>query len=164
MTRRCGRATSAAGRWGCARGARTAPIQHAARISMVGKAAMRHDIGWIILVLAGASAIGLALWAIRSGYLQRRREGQPASAAAYLVVGLWLLIDTAAFNLALPGGEIVGAVLAVFCLLRAVQLRRRSGVWRRRRRGPAATRRGESGQAWASSAPTPRARHAGALA
>ncbi len=75
---------------------------------------MRHDIGWIILVLAGASAIGLALWAIRSGYLQRRREGQPASAAAYLVVGLWLLIDTAAFNLALPGGEIVGAVLAVW--------------------------------------------------
>jgi hypothetical protein len=47
---------------------------------------MRHDIGWILLVLAGASAIGLAVWAIRSGYLQRRREGQPASAAAYLVV------------------------------------------------------------------------------
>src|SRR5258707_5249912 len=130
MTRRCGRATSAAERWGSARGARTAPIQHAARISMVRKAAMPHDIGWILLVLAGASAIGLAVWAIRSGYLQRRREGQPASAAAYLVVGLWLLIDTAAFNLALPGGEIVGAVLAVFCLLRAVQLRRRSGVWR----------------------------------
>src|SRR5258708_34243432 len=83
--------------------------------------------------------IGLAVWAIRSGYLQRRREGQPASAAAYLVVGLWLLIDTAAFNLALPGGEIVGAVLAVFFLLRAVQLRRRSGVWRGRRRGHAPT-------------------------
>src|SRR5260221_1118062 len=154
MTRRCGRATSAAGRWGCARGARTAPIQHAARISMVGKAAMRHDIGWIILVLAGASAIGLALWAIRSGYLQRRREGQPASAAAYLVVGLWLLIDTAAFNLALPGGEIVGAVLAVFFLLRAVQLRRRSGVWRRRPRRPPATRAEGAGETWASRPPT----------
>src|SRR5260370_34888389 len=106
MTRRWGRATAAAGRWGSARGARTAPIQQAARISMVGKAAMRHDIAWIILVLAGASAIGLALWAIRSGYQQRRREGQPASAAAYLVAGLWLLIDTATYNLALPVREI----------------------------------------------------------
>ena len=49
---------------------------------------------------------------------------------AYLVAGLWLLAGTAAFNLVFPGGEITAAALAVFCLVRAVQLRRRSGGWR----------------------------------
>jgi hypothetical protein len=49
---------------------------------------------------------------------------------AYLAVGLWLLVDTAAFNLVFPGAEIAAMLLAVFCLVRAVQLRRRSGAWR----------------------------------
>src|SRR5260221_14259087 len=98
--------------------------------------------------------MGLPLWAIGGVFRHGGGEGRPASAAAYLVVGLWLLIDTAAFNLALPGGEIVGAVLAVFCLLRAVQLRRRSGVWRRRPRRPPATRAEGAGETWASRPPT----------
>jgi hypothetical protein len=69
------------------------------------------------------------VWAIRSGYLKRRQDGQPAPAVTYLAAGLWLLIDAVAFNLMFPGGEIAAA-LALFCLVRAVQLRRRSGAWR----------------------------------
>lgn len=37
------------------------------------------------------------------------------------------MADTAAFNLVFPGGEITAAALAVFCLVRAVQVRCRSG-------------------------------------
>jgi hypothetical protein len=88
---------------------------------------VRQDIGWLVLILAAAAAIAAAVWAIRSGYLRRRQDGQPAAAAASQAVGRWLLADTAAFNLVFPGGAITAAVPAVFCLVRAVQVRRRSG-------------------------------------
>jgi hypothetical protein len=97
---------------------------------VIRKAIVRQDIGWFLFILAAAAAAASAAWAIRSGYLRRRRDGQPASAVAYLAVGLWLLVDTAAFNLVFPGAEIAAMLLAVFCLVRAVQLRRRSGAWR----------------------------------
>ena len=64
--------------------------------------------------------------AIRSGYLKRRQDGQPAPAITYLAAGLRLLIDAVAFSLVFPGGEIVAAARALFCVVRAVQLRRRS--------------------------------------
>ncbi len=43
--------------------------------------------------------------AIRSGYLKRRQDGQPAPAITYLAAGLRLLIDAVAFNLVFPGGR-----------------------------------------------------------
>jgi len=49
---------------------------------------VRQDIGWLVLILAAAAAIAAAVWAIRSGYLRRRQDGQPAAAAASLAVGL----------------------------------------------------------------------------
>jgi hypothetical protein len=96
---------------------------------VIGKAIVRQDIGWLLFILAAAAAVAAAVWAIRSGYLRRRQDGRPATAAAYLAAGLWLLADTAAFNLVFPGAEVAAAVLAVFCLVRAVQVRRRSGAW-----------------------------------
>ena len=72
---------------------------------MLGKGVLRQDVGWLLLILGFASAGAAAVRAIRSGYLKRRQDGQPAPAITYLAAGLRLLIDAVAFNLVFPGGR-----------------------------------------------------------